>query len=104
MGVSALIALWSWPLNQIVCKVAPALAAGCTVVLKPTEIAPLSRIIVAEIMHAAGTPKGGFNLVNGTGPDVGQVMASHPHVERQYKASVEIVEADLNRVNLNHLA
>ncbi|HEY9348565.1 MAG TPA: aldehyde dehydrogenase family protein [Inquilinus sp.] len=81
VGVCALITPWNWPLNQIVCKVAPAIAAGCTMVLKPSEIAPISGLIFAEIMHAAGTPKGVFNLVNGTGPDVGQVMAGHPDVD-----------------------
>lgn len=81
IGVCALITPWNWPLNQIVCKVAPAIAAGCTVVLKPSEIAPISGIVFAEVMHAAGVPKGVFNLVNGTGPDVGQVMASHPDVD-----------------------
>ena len=78
---AALITPWNWPLNQIVCKVAPAIAAGCTMVLKPSEIAPISGIIFAEIMHAAGVPKGVFNLVNGTGPEVGQVMAGHPDVD-----------------------
>ena len=81
IGVAALITPWNWPLNQIVCKVAPALAAGCTVVLKPSEIAPLSGLIFAEIMHAAGTPPGVFNLINGNGPDVGQVMAQHRDVD-----------------------
>ncbi|MDI7920775.1 aldehyde dehydrogenase family protein [Ferirhizobium litorale] len=81
IGVCALITPWNWPLNQIVCKVAPALAAGCTVVLKPSEIAPISGIVFAEVMEAAGTPKGVFNLVNGNGPDVGQVMAGHPDVD-----------------------
>jgi aldehyde dehydrogenase (NAD+) len=81
IGVAALITPWNWPLNQIVCKVAPALAAGCTVVLKPSEIAPASGLIFAEIMHAAGTPAGVFNMVNGNGPDVGQVMAEHPGVD-----------------------
>ncbi|MBR0557918.1 aldehyde dehydrogenase family protein [Ciceribacter sp. L1K23] len=81
IGVCALITPWNWPLNQIVCKVAPALAAGCTVVLKPSEIAPISGIVWAEIMHEAGVPKGVFNLVNGNGPDVGQVMAGHPDVD-----------------------
>ncbi|PTM93600.1 aldehyde dehydrogenase family protein [Mycoplana dimorpha] len=81
IGVCALITPWNWPLNQIVCKVAPAIAAGCTVVLKPSEIAPVSGIVFAEVMDAAGVPKGVFNLVNGTGPDVGQVMASHPDVD-----------------------
>ncbi|HWU63945.1 MAG TPA: aldehyde dehydrogenase family protein [Ensifer sp.] len=81
IGVCALITPWNWPMNQIVCKVAPALAVGCTVVLKPSEIAPVSGIIFAEIIEAAGFPAGTFNLVNGNGPDVGQVMASHPDVD-----------------------
>ncbi|MGD1879398.1 MAG: aldehyde dehydrogenase family protein [Kiloniellaceae bacterium] len=81
VGVCALITPWNWPLNQIVCKVAPALAAGCTVVLKPSEIAPISGIIFSEVMEAAGTPKGVYNMINGTGPDVGQVMAGHPDVD-----------------------
>lgn len=81
IGVCALITPWNWPLNQIVCKVAPAIAAGCTVVLKPSEIAPVSAIIFAEAMHEAGLPKGVFNLVNGTGPDVGQAMAAHADVD-----------------------
>jgi len=81
IGVVALITPWNWPLNQIVCKVAPAIAAGCTVVLKPSEIAPVSGIVFSEIMHAAGTPTGVYNMVNGTGPDVGQVMAGHSDVD-----------------------
>lgn len=81
IGVVGLITPWNWPLNQIVCKVAPALAAGCTMVLKPSEIAPLSGIVFAEIMHAAKTPPGVFNLVNGDGPGVGQALALHPDVD-----------------------
>jgi aldehyde dehydrogenase (NAD+) len=81
IGVCGLITPWNWPLNQIVCKVAPALAAGCTMVLKPSEIAPTDAIIFAEIMHEAGVPKGVFNLVNGTGPDVGQKLAEHQDVD-----------------------
>ncbi len=81
IGVCALITPWNWPLNQIVCKVAPAIAAGCTVVLKPSEIAPISGLIFAEVMEAAGTPEGVFNLVNGRGPEVGQVMAGHADVD-----------------------
>jgi aldehyde dehydrogenase (NAD+) len=81
IGVCALITPWNWPLSQIVCKVAPAIAAGCTVVLKPSEIAPISGIVFSEVMDAAGTPKGVYNMVNGTGPDVGQVMAGHPDVD-----------------------
>ncbi|MBN9072341.1 MAG: aldehyde dehydrogenase family protein [Rhizobiales bacterium] len=81
IGVCALITPWNWPLNQIVCKVAPAIAAGCTVVLKPSEIAPISGIVFSEVMETAGVPAGVYNMVNGTGPDVGQVMAGHPDVD-----------------------
>ena len=81
IGVVGLITPWNWPLNQIVCKVAPALAAGCTMVLKPSEIAPLDALIWAEIMHAAGVPAGVFNLVNGDGLTVGQALAAHPQVD-----------------------
>jgi aldehyde dehydrogenase (NAD+) len=80
IGVVGLITPWNWPLNQIVCKVAPAIAAGCTMVLKPSEIAPISGIIFAEIMHEAGVPKGVFNLVNGDGPTVGQYLSGHADV------------------------
>ncbi len=81
IGVCALITPWNWPINQIACKVAPALAAGCTMVLKPSEIAPLSAHLFAEILHEAGVPPGVFNLVNGDGPGVGQCLASHPEVD-----------------------
>jgi aldehyde dehydrogenase (NAD+) len=80
IGVCGLITPWNWPMNQIAAKVAPALAAGCTMVLKPSEIAPLSAFLFAEILHEAGTPPGVFNLVNGDGPTVGSAMASHPDV------------------------
>jgi aldehyde dehydrogenase (NAD+) len=80
IGVVGLITPWNWPLNQIVCKVAPALAAGCTMVLKPSEIAPISGVIFAEILDQAGVPKGVFNLVNGEGPVVGQYLAGHPDI------------------------
>ncbi|MDP2122664.1 MAG: aldehyde dehydrogenase family protein [Hoeflea sp.] len=81
IGVAGLITPWNWPMNQIASKVAPAIAAGCTMVLKPSEIAPLSGIVFAEIMHEAGVPKGVFNLVNGDGPGVGQVLSSHPEID-----------------------
>jgi len=81
IGVCALITPWNWPMNQIVCKVAPALLAGCTMVLKPSEIAPLSGVLFAEVCHAAGVPAGVFNLVNGAGPEVGARMSSHPEVD-----------------------
>jgi aldehyde dehydrogenase (NAD+) len=80
IGVCGLITPWNWPMNQIVCKVAPALAAGCTMVLKPSELAPLSAYLFAEIMHQAALPPGVFNLVNGDGPTVGAAIASHPDV------------------------
>lgn len=81
IGVCALITPWNWPLNQIVAKLGPALAVGCTVVLKPSEIAPLNAILLAEIMDEAGTPPGVFNLVNGDGPGVGTALAKHPDVD-----------------------
>ena len=81
IGVAGLITPWNWPMNQIASKVAPAIAAGCTMVLKPSEIAPLSGIVFAEIMHEAGVPAGVFNLVNGDGPGVGQVLSSHPDID-----------------------
>lgn len=81
IGVVGCITPWNFPLNQITLKVAPALAAGCTVVLKPSEIAPINAMILTEIIHAAGLPAGVFNLVNGTGPEVGEVLASHSEVD-----------------------
>jgi aldehyde dehydrogenase (NAD+) len=81
IGVCGLITPWNWPLNQIAAKVGPAIAAGCTMVLKPTEIAPINALIFAEVMHEAGVPAGVFNLVNGTGPDVGVAMSSHPDID-----------------------
>jgi aldehyde dehydrogenase (NAD+) len=81
IGVCGLITPWNWPLNQIVCKVAPAIATGCTMVLKPSEVAPFSGHIFAEIMHAAGVPAGVFNLVHGDGPGVGVALSVHPDVD-----------------------
>ena len=81
IGVCGLITPWNWPLNQIAAKVGPAIAAGCTMVLKPSEIAPLNAIIFAEVMHDAGTPAGVFNLVNGDGPTVGVALSSHPDID-----------------------
>jgi aldehyde dehydrogenase (NAD+) len=80
IGVCGLITPWNWPMNQIVCKVAPALAAGCTMLLKPSEMAPLSGLLFAQILHDAGVPPGVFNLVNGDGPTVGAAISSHPDV------------------------
>src|SRR6201747_1532812 len=81
VGVLGAITPWNYPLNQIACKVAPALAAGCTVVLKPSEIVPLNAFILAEVIEAAGLPAGVFNLVTGTGPVVGEAIAGHPGVD-----------------------
>ena len=81
IGVVGCITPWNFPLNQITLKVAFAMAAGCTVVLKPSEIAPINAMILTEIIHEAGLPAGVFNLVNGTGPEVGEVLASHPEVD-----------------------
>jgi acyl-CoA reductase-like NAD-dependent aldehyde dehydrogenase len=81
VGVVGCITPWNFPLHQIAAKVAPALAAGCTIVLKPTEIAPLNAYILAEIIHGAGLPAGVFNMVMGTGPVVGEAIASHPLVD-----------------------
>jgi aldehyde dehydrogenase (NAD+) len=81
IGVCGLITPWNWPINQIACKVAPALAVGCTMVLKPSEVAPFNAMIFAEILHEAGVPAGVFNLVNGDGPSVGAVLSSHPDVD-----------------------
>ena len=81
IGVCGFITPWNWPLNQITCKVAPAIATGCTMVLKPSEVAPFSGQIFAEIMHAAGVPAGVFNLVHGDGAGVGVALSSHPEVD-----------------------
>jgi len=81
IGVCGLITPWNWPLNQIAAKVGPAIAAGCTMVLKPSEVAPLNAILFTEVMHEAGVPAGVFNLVHGDGPNVGVAMSSHPDID-----------------------
>lgn len=81
VGVCGFITPWNWPANQIACKVAPAIATGCTMVLKPSELAPLDAMILAQIIHEAGVPAGVFNLVNGDGPGVGQALSAHPDVD-----------------------
>jgi aldehyde dehydrogenase (NAD+) len=98
IGVCALITPWNWPLNQITCKVAPALAAGCTMVLKPSEVAPLNAIVFTEILHEAGVPAGVFNLVNGDGPGVGAPLSSHPDVDMvsftgSTRAGIQVAQA-----------
>jgi aldehyde dehydrogenase (NAD+) len=98
IGVCGMITPWNWPINQIACKVVPALATGCTMVLKPSEESPFSAILWAEVMHAAGVPAGVFNLVNGTGAEVGAAIASHPGVDMvsftgSTRAGIEVAKA-----------
>ncbi|MEM6680797.1 MAG: aldehyde dehydrogenase family protein [Pseudomonadota bacterium] len=81
IGVCAFITPWNWPVNQISCKVAPAIAAGCTMVLKPSEVSPLNAILFTEVMHEAGVPAGVFNLIQGDGPSVGAPLTSHKDIE-----------------------
>jgi aldehyde dehydrogenase (NAD+) len=81
IGVVGMITPWNWPMNQIACKVAPALAVGCTMVLKPSEYTPSSALLFAEILHEAGVPKGVFNVINGLGPDVGVAMSEHHGID-----------------------
>ncbi|WP_175889917.1 aldehyde dehydrogenase family protein [Burkholderia cepacia] len=107
IGVCALITPWNWPINQIVCKVAPALAAGCTMVLKPSEIAPFSAILFAEILHEAGVPPGVFNLVHGYGHEVGDALSRHPEVDMvsftgSTRAGVEVAKAAADTVKRVH--
>jgi aldehyde dehydrogenase (NAD+) len=98
IGVCGLITPWNWPINQIACKVAPALAAGCTMILKPSEVAPFSGYLWAEVLHAAGVPAGVFNLINGDGPSVGAAISSHPEVDMvsftgSTRAGIEVAKA-----------
>jgi len=80
IGVVGLITPWNWPMNQIMLKVAPALAAGCTIILKPSELAPLSAMLLTEMIEEVGVPKGVFNLVNGDGVGIGSEMSQHPDI------------------------
>ncbi|MDT8319552.1 MAG: aldehyde dehydrogenase family protein [Xanthomonadales bacterium] len=103
IGVCGLITPWNWPINQIMCKVAPALAAGCTVVLKPSEIAPVSAMIFAEALDAAGVPAGVCNLVQGDGPGVGVAMSAHPGIDMisftgSTRAGIEVAKAAADTV------
>jgi aldehyde dehydrogenase (NAD+) len=81
IGVVGMVTPWNWPINQIMCKVVPALATGNTMVHKPSEVAPFTAHIIAEILHQAGVPKGVYNLVDGTGPVVGTAISQHPHID-----------------------
>jgi aldehyde dehydrogenase (NAD+) len=103
IGVCGLITPWNWPMNQIGCKVAPALAAGCTMVLKPSEVAPLSAHVFAEILHEAGVPKGVFNMIDGDGPTVGEALARHPDIDMMSftgstRAGVQVAKAAADTV------
>jgi aldehyde dehydrogenase (NAD+) len=103
IGVCGLITPWNWPINQISCKVAPALAAGCTVVLKPSEIAPLSAHLFAEVLAEAGVPRGVFNLVDGDGPTVGEAISRHPDIDMvsftgSTRAGVQVAKAAADTV------
>ena len=80
IGTCAMITPWNWPISQIALKVAPALAAGCTMILKPSEIAPFNAMLFTQALHDAGVPKGVFNLINGDGPSVGEALSSHPGI------------------------
>jgi aldehyde dehydrogenase (NAD+) len=107
IGVVGAITPWNWPINQLVLKVAPAIAAGCTVVLKPSEIAPLSALLFAEVMHEAGTPRGVFNLVNGDGATAGQALAAHPDVDMisitgSVRAGIAVAKAAADTVKRVH--
>lgn len=103
IGVCGLITPWNWPMNQLAVKVAPAIAAGCTMVVKPSEFAPLSALIFAEILQEAGVAEGVFNLVNGTGPEVGHAIATHPDVDMvsftgSTRAGIEVAKAAADTV------
>jgi len=107
IGVCGFITPWNWPVNQMACKVAPALAVGCTMVLKPSEIAPFSGIILAEILHEAGVPAGVFNLVNGDGPGVGAAISAHPGIDLvsftgSTRAGIEVARAAAYTVKRVH--
>jgi aldehyde dehydrogenase (NAD+) len=103
VGVIGMITPWNWPLNQIACKVAPAIAAGCTMILKPSEFTPTSALIFAEVLHEAGVPKGVFNLVNGLGPEVGVAMSEHPGIDMisftgSTRAGIDVAKRAANTV------
>ncbi|MFI4974664.1 MAG: aldehyde dehydrogenase family protein [Caulobacterales bacterium] len=98
IGVCGMITPWNWPINQIACKVVPAIATGCTMVLKPSEEAPFSAYLWTEVMHAAGVPAGVFNMINGTGPEVGAAISSHPGIDMvsftgSTRAGIEVARA-----------
>lgn len=101
IGVCGLITPWNWPLYQITAKVAPALAAGCTIVLKPSELSPMSALLFAQIVHDAGVPPGVFNLVNGAGSEVGAAMAEHPGIDMMSITGSNRAGAEVTRAAAN---
>ncbi|MGF9761652.1 aldehyde dehydrogenase family protein [Microvirga sp. 0TCS3.31] len=107
IGVCGLITPWNWPLNQIACKVVPALGTGCTMVLKPSEVAPISALVFTEILHEAGVPAGVYNLVNGDGPTVGHAISSHPGIDMvsftgSTRAGIQVAKAAADTVKRVH--
>ena len=107
IGVCGFITPWNWPMNQIACKVAPAMAVGCTMVLKPSEVAPFDAMILAEVFAAAGVPAGVFNVVNGDGPTVGEAISSHPDVDMvsftgSTRAGIAVAKAAADTVKRVH--
>ena len=107
IGVCGFITPWNWPMKQMACKVAPALAVGCTMVLKPSEVAPFSGQILAEILHEAGVPPGVFNMVNGDGPGVGAALSAHPEIDLvsftgSTRAGIEVAKAAAPTVKRVH--
>jgi aldehyde dehydrogenase (NAD+) len=107
IGVCGFITPWNWPINQIATKVFPALATGCTMVLKPSEVAPFSAYLFAQVLHAAGVPAGVFNLVNGDGPGVGAAIAAHPDVDMvsftgSTRAGIAVAKAAADTVKRVH--
>ena len=103
IGVCGLITPWNWPINQVVSKLAPCLASGCVAILKPSEIAPISAMVIAEIFHEAGVPKGVFNLINGLGPVVGEAMSSHTGIDMMSftgstRGGIAVAKASANTV------
>ena len=98
-----LITPWNWPINQILSKLAPCLASGCTAILKPSEIAPLSALVICEILDEAKVPAGAFNLINGTGQIVGEAMSSHPEIDMMSftgstRAGISVAKASADSV------
>jgi aldehyde dehydrogenase (NAD+) len=107
VGVCGLITPWNWPMNQVAVKVVPALAAGCTMVLKPSELSPFSAVLFAQVLHDAGVPPGVFNLVNGLGPTAGAALSAHPQVDMvsftgSTRAGIEVARAAAPQVKRVH--